>query len=51
LLKNYRKANGTMSEVFGPDHFKSDLVQRIVAPRGNWPRKIQPGKRENAGGD
>jgi len=29
LLKNYRKANGTMSEVFGPDYFKSDLVQRM----------------------
>jgi len=29
LLKNYRKANGTMSEVFGPDYFRHDLIQRI----------------------
>src|SRR2546426_12317691 len=29
LLKNYRRANGTMAEVFGPDYFKSDLVQRM----------------------
>ena len=29
LLKNYRKANGTMSEVFGPDYYRSDLVQRM----------------------
>ena len=29
LLKNYRRANGTMSEVFGPDYFKHDLLQRM----------------------
>ncbi len=29
LLKNYRRANGTMSEVFGPSHFRDDLVQRL----------------------
>jgi len=29
LLKNYRKANGTMSEVFGPDFYRSDLIQRM----------------------
>src|SRR5438552_10672843 len=29
LLKNYRRANGTMSEVFGPDNFRNDLIARI----------------------
>jgi acyl-homoserine-lactone acylase len=29
LLKNYRKAVGTMSEVFGPDYFRHDLIQRM----------------------
>ena len=29
LLKNYRRANGTMSEVFGPDSYRSDLIQRM----------------------
>src|SRR5258708_7300063 len=29
LLKNYRRANGTMAEVFGPDYFKQDLIQRM----------------------
>ena len=29
LLKNYRKALGTMSEVFGPDYFRQDLIQRM----------------------
>jgi len=29
LLKNYRRASGTMSEVFGPSHFRDDLVQRL----------------------
>jgi acyl-homoserine-lactone acylase len=29
LLKNYRKANGTMSEVFGPEYYRSDLIQRM----------------------
>src|SRR5690242_9455944 len=27
LLKNYRRANGTMSEVFGPEYFRQDLIQ------------------------
>ena len=29
LLKNYRKATGTMSEVFGPEYFHHDLLQRM----------------------
>ena len=29
LLKNYRRANGTMSEVFGPDFYRQDLIQRM----------------------
>src|SRR5215216_6011418 len=29
LLKNYRRANGRMSEVFGPDSYRQDLIQRI----------------------
>ena len=29
LLKNYRRAAGTMSEVFGPEHYRSDLIQRM----------------------
>lgn len=29
LLKNYRRANGTMAEAFGPDFFRHDLIQRI----------------------
>src|SRR5262249_12684281 len=29
LLKNYRRANGTMSEVFGPEYFRQDLIQRM----------------------
>ena len=29
LLKNYRRANGTMSEVFGPDNLAEDLQQRL----------------------
>jgi acyl-homoserine-lactone acylase len=29
LLKNYRRANGTMSEVFGPEFYRSDLIQRM----------------------
>ncbi|HKX29995.1 MAG TPA: penicillin acylase family protein [Blastocatellia bacterium] len=28
LLKNYRKAEGTMSEAFGPDQFQHDYLQR-----------------------
>jgi acyl-homoserine lactone acylase PvdQ len=28
LLKNYRRASGTMAEVFGPELFESDLSQR-----------------------
>jgi len=29
LLKNYRRANGTMAEVFGSDYYPSDVVQRL----------------------
>jgi penicillin amidase len=30
LLKNYRRASGTMAEVFGPDSFRDDLTQRVM---------------------
>jgi len=30
LLKNYRRASGTMAEVFGPGSYKDDLTQRIM---------------------
>ncbi len=30
LLKNYRRASGTMAEVFGADHFDADLRQRVM---------------------
>jgi len=29
LLKNYRRASGTMSEVFGPGNFRNDMIARI----------------------
>src|SRR6476661_6740091 len=29
LLKNYRRANGTMAEAFGPEYFRHDVIQRI----------------------
>ncbi len=29
LLKNYRRATGTMAEVFGPEHYGNDLIQRV----------------------
>ena len=29
LLKNYRRANGTMAEVFGPGQFRNDMIQRM----------------------
>jgi acyl-homoserine-lactone acylase len=29
LLKNYRRANGTMAEVFGPEAYRGDLIQRM----------------------
>lgn len=29
LLKNYRRAAGTMAEAFGPSHLKDDLTQRM----------------------
>ena len=29
LLKNYRRANGTMSEVFGPGNFRNDMIARM----------------------
>ena len=30
LLKNYRRATGTMAEVFGADDFREDLRQRVM---------------------
>jgi acyl-homoserine-lactone acylase len=30
LLKNYRRAAGTMSEVFGPSHYQEDLIIRTL---------------------
>jgi acyl-homoserine lactone acylase PvdQ len=30
LLKNFRRATGTMAEVFGADHFDADLRQRVM---------------------
>jgi acyl-homoserine-lactone acylase len=29
LLKNYRRANGTMAEVFGPSQVRNDMIQRL----------------------
>lgn len=29
LLKNYRRAQGTMAEVFGPSHYRTDVTQRM----------------------
>src|SRR2546430_10160772 len=29
LLKNYRRAIGTMAEAFGPEYFKHDVIQRM----------------------
>src|SRR5579871_2376512 len=29
LLKNYRRAEGTMAEAFGPDNFRDDYRQRV----------------------
>src|ERR1039457_3875879 len=29
LLKNYRRANGTMAEVFGAGQFRNDMIQRM----------------------
>ena len=29
LLKNYRRAAGTMAEVFGSSHYQNDLIQRM----------------------
>ena len=29
LLKNYRRANGTMSAVFGPGNYRNDMISRI----------------------
>src|SRR3954469_6447434 len=29
LLKNYRRANGTMAEVFGPAFYRQDVIQRM----------------------
>ena len=30
LLKNYRRATGTMAEVFGPDSLREDIRQRVM---------------------
>jgi acyl-homoserine lactone acylase PvdQ len=30
LLKNYRRARGTMAEVFGAEEFRDDLIQRLM---------------------
>ena len=30
LLKNYRRASGTMAEAFGADHFDADVRQRVM---------------------
>ncbi|APW60677.1 Glutaryl-7-aminocephalosporanic-acid acylase [Paludisphaera borealis] len=30
LLKNYRRANGTMAEVFGPSFLQDDVMQRLM---------------------
>src|SRR5512145_3206183 len=29
LLRNYRKAEGTMAEAFGPDWYRHDYIQRV----------------------
>ncbi|MBK9315374.1 MAG: penicillin acylase family protein [Acidobacteria bacterium] len=29
LLRNYRKAEGTMSEAFGPEWYRHDYIQRV----------------------
>jgi len=29
LLKNYRRANGTMAEIAGPEAYRADLIQRM----------------------
>ena len=29
LLKNYRRANGTMAEIAGPDSYRNDVIQRM----------------------
>ena len=29
LLKNYRRANGTLAEVFGPSQVRNDMIQRL----------------------
>jgi len=34
LLKNYRRAAGTMSEVFGPSHLQEDLIMRTLDNEG-----------------
>ena len=34
LLKNYRRANGTMSEVFGLSNFRNDMIARNQFQQG-----------------
>lgn len=42
LLKNYRRANGRMAEVFGTNYFREDVAQRLFRhaeiSRKNYPR-------------
>ena len=39
LLKNYRRAEGTMSEVFGPQFYPQDYRQRLLSEAaGKYPR-------------
>lgn len=51
LLKNYRRANGTMAEVFGPDFYRDDYIQRLwkhaEISRERW-RDVSPKMRATA---
>src|SRR5207245_10833691 len=42
LLKQYRRAEGTMAEAFGPEHFRHDYRQRLWRHRAvaeaNYPK-------------
>src|SRR5437660_4423223 len=33
LMRNYRKAEGTMAEVFGPEWYRHDVLQRMWGHR------------------
>ncbi|HEY6334053.1 MAG TPA: penicillin acylase family protein [Blastocatellia bacterium] len=41
LLKNYRRAAGTMSEVFGPSDLQEDLIMRTIDNEGISQRKYK----------